>query len=44
VNAVVADPGRAERLGAAGRERAVTQFSWTTIAEQTVALYRSLLG
>jgi len=44
VNAVIADPARAERFGAAGRERAETQFSWTTIAEQTVALYGSLLS
>ena len=44
VNALIADPARAARFGAAGRERAQTQFSWTTIADQTVELYRSLLG
>jgi starch synthase len=44
VNALVADPQRTERYGAAGRERAETQFSWTAIAEQTVELYQSLLA
>ncbi len=43
VNAVVADTERTARYGQAGRARAETQFSWTTIAEQTVELYRSLL-
>jgi starch synthase len=42
VNRLVADPARAEQMGQAGRTRATTQFSWTTIAEQTVALYGSL--
>ena len=44
VNAMVADPVRAAAFGRAGRERAESQFSWTAIAEQTVALYGSLLG
>jgi len=44
VNALVADPAKAQSFGAAGRERAQTQFSWTAIAEQTVDLYRSVLG
>ena len=39
-----ADPARAKAFGAAGRERAQSQFSWTAIAEQTVDLYRSVLG
>ena len=42
VNALVSDSARAERMGDAGRKRAVEQFSWRTIAEQTVALYRTL--
>ncbi|QLQ11067.1 MAG: glycogen synthase [Nocardioidaceae bacterium] len=41
-NRLVADPGLAAQFGRAGRERAVTDFSWTAIAEQTVALYQSL--
>jgi starch synthase len=36
---VVADPERARQYGAAGRERATTDFSWDRIAEQTAALY-----
>ncbi|MBO1738394.1 glycogen synthase [Leifsonia sp. TF02-11] len=39
---VVSDPERAARMGAAGRDRAETAFSWTAIAEQTRAVYRSL--
>jgi starch synthase len=29
-------------MGAAGRQRAETEFSWTAIGEQTRAIYRSL--
>ena len=43
INALLADPPRAERMGKAGRERAVEQFGWPAIAEQTVELYRSLV-
>jgi starch synthase len=43
VNRLAADPGLAERMGRAGRERAVAQFGWDAIAVQTVELYRSLL-
>ena len=39
---VASDPERAARMGAAGRERAETEFSWTAIAEQTRAVYRSV--
>jgi starch synthase len=42
VNRLLGDPGRAERFGKAGRERAITRFSWSAIAEQTVGLYRRL--
>jgi alpha-maltose-1-phosphate synthase len=38
------DPAHAERMGRAGRARAVERFSWVTIAEQTLALYRRVLG
>ena len=44
VNALVRDPGRAASLGAAGRERAVAEFSWTKIAAQTAGLYAQLIG
>jgi alpha-maltose-1-phosphate synthase len=43
VNRLVADPALAARMGQAGRERAVEQFAWSTIAGQTLELYRSLL-
>ena len=39
---VLSDPEAANRMGAAGRARAETHFSWGTIAEQTQAIYRSL--
>ncbi|MGI8522189.1 MAG: glycogen synthase [Nocardioides sp.] len=41
--AVVTDPDRADAMGVAGRQRAFDAFSWETIAEQTVQLYRSVL-
>jgi starch synthase len=44
VNRVALDASVAAAQGAAGRERAVTEFSWTRVAEQTVELYRSLIG
>ncbi|MDH3007724.1 glycogen synthase [Gordonia alkanivorans] len=43
VNAVVADPAMATAMGVAGRERAEAEFSWATIAEQTLGVYRSAL-
>ena len=44
VNALVRDPARTEAMGLAGRRRAVEEFSWATIADQTVAIYESLLA
>ena len=43
VNALIGDPGRAAAMGRAGRRRAIEQFSWSMVAEQTSALYRSLV-
>jgi len=43
VNELVRDPTRAAAMGAAGRRRAVEEFSWTAIAERTYTLYSSLL-
>jgi starch synthase len=43
VNTLLGDPDRAAAMGVAGRERAVTEFSWTSVAEQTVEVYRSVL-
>jgi starch synthase len=39
VNALIADPELARRMGRAGRERAVAHFGWRAIAEQTVRVY-----
>jgi glycogen synthase len=43
VNRLMADTDLRERMGKAGRQRAVEEFSWDTIADRTVELYRSLL-
>ena len=43
VNELIRDPARAAEMGRAGRRRAIGHFSWRSIAEQTVELYRSLL-
>ncbi len=43
INSLMADPGRRRAMGVAGRRRAVERFGWSSIAEQTVELYRSLL-
>ena len=42
VNTLLRDPERAGAMGKAGRERAVSQFSWTEIAARTRELYASL--
>jgi starch synthase len=44
VNTLLGDPDLAKRMGEAGRERAVTQFSWAAIARETHDLYRSLVA
>jgi len=43
VNRLLADPGLAERMGRAGRQRTIEQFSWTAIAAETAALYAELV-
>jgi alpha-maltose-1-phosphate synthase len=43
VNTLVEDPARAAAMGAAGRERAIREFAWTTVAQQTVDVYRAVL-
>ncbi|YAL81870.1 glycogen synthase [Dermacoccaceae bacterium W4C1] len=43
LNTAVADPAEARRRGAAGRERAVADFSWGQIAARTEAVYRRVL-
>jgi alpha-maltose-1-phosphate synthase len=43
VNRLLDDPARAERMGRAGRERAVGRFAWSEVARRTHDLYRELL-
>ena len=43
VNALVADPARADEYGQAGRQRCIDEFSWAHIAEQTLEIYRKVL-
>ena len=42
VNALVADPDKASRYGAAGRRRCIEEFSWARIAEQTFQIYQTV--
>ena len=42
VNGLVADPARRAAMGLAARERVLSHFSWTRIAEQTLDYYREL--
>jgi alpha-maltose-1-phosphate synthase len=42
VNALIADPEKAERYGQAGRQRCIAEFSWARIAEQTLEIYRKV--
>lgn len=40
----VSDPVRARAFGQAGRTRAVESFSWSSIGDQTMRVYESVLG
>lgn len=42
VNALVGDRAQAAAFGKAGRTRAIDEFSWATIAQQTLEVYESL--
>jgi starch synthase len=42
VNALVADPARAERYGQAGRQRCIAEFSWAQVAQQTLEIYQKV--
>ena len=44
LNAAVSDTDRAARFGQAGRRRAVESFSWARIGDETLAVYRDVLG
>jgi glycogen synthase len=43
VNALMTDPDRRTAMGTAARRRVEEHFSWTAIAEQTLAFYKSLV-
>jgi alpha-maltose-1-phosphate synthase len=42
VNALIADPQRAQRYGKAGRQRCIAEFSWAQIAQQTLEIYQKV--
>ena len=42
INAVALDPAKRQRYGQEGRRRVEQYFSWTAIAERTLALYESI--
>jgi starch synthase len=42
LNDVVGDPARAAQMGQAGRQRAVERFSWDSIAQLTMEVYKSI--
>ena len=44
INALTRDPERARRYGLAGRQRCIDEFSWETIARQTVAVYERAIA
>jgi starch synthase len=43
ITGLLKDPVKAKQFGEAGRKRVEEHFSWTAIAEQTIALYRKLI-
>jgi starch synthase len=44
ISELIADPDRAAAMGAAGRERVLSEFGWAAIAQQTVAVYSAVLA
>ena len=44
LNTVLTQPSLATSMGQAGRDRAVSEFGWRTVAEQTAALYSELVS
>jgi starch synthase len=40
---VLGDASLAKKLGSAGRKRAIAEFGWDKVANQTIELYRSLI-
>ena len=44
ITELMADPARAAAMGAAGRERVLSEFGWPAIAQQTVEVYSAVLA
>ena len=44
LQALLDDPAKLARYGHAGRERAVSEFAWDAIADQTIELYKTVLS
>ncbi len=44
VNELTRDPAHAAAMGRAGRQRCIDEFSWATIAEQTVEVYKKAIA
>ena len=44
LNTVLTQPSLATSMGQAGRDRAVSEFGWRAVAEQTAALYSELVS
>ena len=44
LTAVLQDPAASKRMGDAGRERVEQHFAWSSIADQTIALYEELIA
>jgi starch synthase len=44
INSLMAQPDKLLKYGKAGRARAIANFSWDSIAKETVALYQSVLN
>ena len=43
LNVLLADPAACKRFGEAGRKRVEQHFAWSSIADQTIALYQELI-
>jgi starch synthase len=44
INDLTRNPEKAERFGKAGRQRAIDEFSWAKIAQQTVEVYNKAIA
>jgi len=44
ISELLSDPEKCRQFGEAGRKRAEEKFSWASIADQTIQLYRELIA